>query len=63
MPYIVQAGGSEDPISLTVDDPREALAAAIEWAGEGRSGVKIIGDGRIYTQKELAKLIVDRGLA
>jgi hypothetical protein len=62
MPYIVQGGGPEGPISKTVDDPKEALAVAIEWASEGRSGVKIIGNGRIYTAKELAQVIIDRGL-
>jgi hypothetical protein len=60
MPYIVQAGGSDDPISKTVVNRKEALAAAIKWASEGRSGIKIIGDGRIYTAKELARLIIDK---
>ena len=63
MPYIVQAGGPEGPISKTVDDPREALAVAIEWETEGRSAVKIIGEGRIYKAEELAQVIIDRGLA
>jgi hypothetical protein len=47
MPYIVQAGGSDDAISKTVTNRKEELAAAVKWASEGRSGIKIIGDGRI----------------
>jgi hypothetical protein len=42
MAYIVQADDSEgDAISITVADRKEALAAAVEWATEGRSGIKI----------------------
>jgi hypothetical protein len=61
MPYILQA---EDPrgdaFSISVADPKQALATALEWESEGRSGVKIIGDGRIYTTKELARAIIDK---
>ena len=60
MPYIVLADGSKDAISTTVSDRKQALAAAVEWASDGRSGVKIIGDGRIYTVKELARAIIAR---
>jgi hypothetical protein len=60
MAYIVQAVDSEgDAISTTVADRKQALAVAIKWASQGRSGIKIIGDGRIYTAKELARAIID----
>jgi hypothetical protein len=42
-------------MSVTVADRKAALAVAVKWASGGRSGVKIIGDGRIYTAKELAQ--------
>ena len=61
MAYIVQAVDSEgDAISTTVADRKQALAVAIKWASQVRSGIKIIGDGRIYTAKELARAIIDR---
>lgn len=53
MAYVLQAEDSEGAISLTVFDRKQALAAAIKWATDGRSGIKIIGDGRIYTTREL----------
>lgn len=55
MVYIVQAEESEDhaPISKTLVDRKEALATAVDWASQGRSNIKIIGDGRVYTPKEL----------
>jgi hypothetical protein len=62
MAYIVQADDSEHTgISMTVADRKAALAVAVKWASEGRSGVKIIGDGRIYTAEELARAIIDKG--
>jgi hypothetical protein len=61
MAYIVQAVDSEgDAISTTVADRKQALAVAIKWASQVRSGIKIIGDGRIHTAKELARAIIDR---
>lgn len=61
MAYIVQADDSgDDAISISVADRKQALAAAVELESEGRSGVKIIGDGRIYTTKELARAIIDK---
>ena len=61
MAYIVQAYDSEGgAISISVADRKQALAAATELETEGRSGVKIIGDGRIYTAKELARAIIEK---
>jgi hypothetical protein len=61
MAYIVQADDSgNDGISITRADRKEALAAAVQWQSEGRSGVKIIGDGRIYTPKDLARAISEK---
>lgn len=59
MAYVVQAGDAgSDATSLTVADRKEALAVAVEWMSKGRSGVKIVGDGRIYTPEELAAAII-----
>jgi hypothetical protein len=61
MAYIVQADDSgNDAISITVADRKQAHATAMEWETSGRSGVRIIGDGRIYTAKELARAIIDK---
>jgi hypothetical protein len=60
MAYIVQAKDfGDDAISLTLASRREALAVALEWETAGRSGVKIIGDGRIYSISDLARVVVD----
>ncbi len=61
MAYIVQAAGGldDDFVSLAASDRREALAVAIEWMSEGRTDVRIVGDGRIYTPESLARVIVD----
>jgi hypothetical protein len=61
MAYIVQADDAgNDAISITVADRKQAHATAMEWETSGRSGVRIIGDGRIYTAKELARAIIDK---
>jgi hypothetical protein len=61
MPYVIQAVDSGgDPVSITVSGRKEALAAALNWESEGRSGVKIIGDGRIYSTKDLAQAVIDK---
>jgi hypothetical protein len=61
MAYIVQGMDYEgEPISTTVDDRKRALAVAIKWRSQGRSGVTINGDGRIYTAKELARSIIEK---
>jgi hypothetical protein len=61
MAYIVQAGDSNHGgISKTVADRKRALAIAVKWGSQGRSGVTISGDGRIYTAKELAREIIDK---
>ena len=61
MAYIVQAGDGLDHnfVSLAAPDRKEALAIAIEWMSEGRTAVKIVGDGRIYTPKSLARVILN----
>jgi hypothetical protein len=58
MPYIIQAKGDKE-VSLTVAGRKDALATAVAWAGQGRSGIMIVGDGRIYTLEELAVAIVN----
>jgi hypothetical protein len=61
MAYIVQGVDYEGkPISTTVDDRKRALAVAITWRSQGRSGVTINGDGRIYSAKELARSIIEK---
>jgi hypothetical protein len=57
MAYIVKAMDYEgDAISTT----KLALAVAIKWGSQGRSGIKIIGEGHIYTAKELARQIIEK---
>ena len=61
MAYIVHAMDYEgDVISTTVADRKLALALAIKWGSQGRSGVTISGDGRKYTAKELARAIIEK---
>jgi hypothetical protein len=61
MAYIVQADDSKHGgISMAVADRKRALAVAIKWRSQGRSGVTINGDGRIYTAKELARSIIEK---
>jgi hypothetical protein len=61
MAYIVQANvpGSDDAASISVGDRQDALAAALRWLSESYTGVKIIGDARIYTLEELALIVAD----
>jgi hypothetical protein len=56
MPYLVQAAvpGKLDAVSISVTSREEALKIAALWQEEGRSGIRIIADGRIYTPIELA---------
>jgi hypothetical protein len=60
LPYIVQAEESEDhnAVSKTHEDRKDALVTAVQWGSEGRK-VMIIGNGRIYTVKELAISIIN----
>ena len=62
MAYIVQANvpGSDDTTSISLVDRQAALAAALRWLHEGYTGVKIIGDGRLYTPEELAMKLQDK---
>jgi hypothetical protein len=59
MAFIVQANGpGDDDASVTIQDRRrEALATAVRWLDGKCSGVKIIGDGRVYTPEEFALTI------
>jgi hypothetical protein len=59
MAYIVQAEDPDGAVSKTIADRKDALATAVNWASEGRSNVKIIGNGRIYTAMELALAIIN----
>jgi hypothetical protein len=54
MAYIVQADlpGSNDALSITLSSREEALEAARRWVADGNKGIRIIGDGRIYTLEE-----------
>jgi len=59
MAFIIQAesdGG--DALSATVLDRIEALELALRWRDAGHTGIKIIGNGRIYTLNEFAGTIV-----
>jgi hypothetical protein len=58
--YCSSRRSGNDAISITVADRKQAHATAMEWETSGRSGVRIIGDGRIYTAKELARAIIDK---
>jgi hypothetical protein len=63
MPYVVQAvdPSRNDAISTTVADRKDALGLAVDWAAQGCTGVRIIGDGRIYTAQALAAEISKQG--
>ena len=45
--------------TITVLMREQALKTGVGWQKDGHSGVKIIGDGRIYTPEELALAIVE----
>jgi hypothetical protein len=58
MAFIVQANGpGDDGASVTIQDRREAYATAVRWLEEKCTGVKIIGEGRVYTPEEFALTI------
>jgi hypothetical protein len=60
MAYIVQANlPGDDAATITVLTREEALKIAVGRQEDGHAGVKIIGDGRIYTPGELALMIVE----
>lgn len=62
MVYIVEADGtSDDEVLKTAADRREARAIAVEWACQGATNIRIIGDGRIYTPEALAAAIINAG--
>jgi hypothetical protein len=62
MAYIVQANvpDRDDAAAISLRDRQAALAAALRWLSEGYTGVKIIGDGRIYTPEQLALIVADK---
>jgi hypothetical protein len=45
--------------SVTVGQRSEALTIVSDWLKAGRTGVKIIGDGRIYTPEEFAATVIN----
>jgi hypothetical protein len=54
MAYIVQADEpGRTAASVTVAGREEAFAIARNWVKSGQTGVKVIGDGRIYLPAEL----------
>lgn len=57
--FIIQAHSNPDDAatSLTVLTRGEALATAMGWIGRGKTGVRVIGDGRIYSPEEFALTI------
>jgi hypothetical protein len=60
MPYLIQATApSGDPRSATAPDRQEALAIAVELASNGHTGIRILGEGRIYLPKDLALAIIN----
>jgi len=59
MAYIVQADlpDSNDAVSITLNSREAALEAARRWVADGNRGVRIIGDGRIYSLEEFEQTI------
>jgi hypothetical protein len=56
MAYIVQADvPGNNAASVTVAEREEAFAIARNWIKSGHTGVKVIGDGRIYLPAEFDK--------
>jgi hypothetical protein len=56
MAYIVQTDvPGNNAATVTVAEREEALAIARNWIKSGYTGVKIIGDGRIYLPAEFEK--------
>jgi hypothetical protein len=56
MAYIVQTDvPGNNAATVTVAEREEALAIARNWIKSGHTGVKIIGDGRIYLPAEFEK--------
>jgi hypothetical protein len=56
MAYIIQAYQPEDtaPTSITIEGREDALETALLLLEEGKVGVRIIGDGRIYNPAEFS---------
>jgi hypothetical protein len=56
MAYIVQADvRANNAASVTVAEREGAFAIARNWIKSGYTGVKVIGDGRIYLPAEFEK--------
>lgn len=57
MTYLVHAAspGKDDAIAIKVATREEALGIADGWQQDGRSGIRIITEGRIYTLAEFAR--------
>jgi hypothetical protein len=59
MAYIVQGDvpDSGHAVSITLSSREDALEAARRWVADGNKGVRIIGDGRIYSLEEFEQTI------
>jgi hypothetical protein len=57
--FVIQADANPDDsaTSLAVVSRSEALATARSWGERGKLGIRIIGDGRIYSAEEFAATI------
>jgi hypothetical protein len=56
MAYIVQADvPGNNAASVTIAEREKAFAIARNWIKSGYTGVKVIGDGRIYLPAEFDK--------
>jgi hypothetical protein len=57
MAYLVQcdAPGREDAETIRRETREEAMTTATGWQNDGRTGIRIIGDGRVYTAGEFAR--------
>ena len=54
--FIVQSFSTTDELATTVAvvDRAEALALAKSWKTIGRSNIRSVGDGRLYSLKEFS---------
>ena len=61
MTHLVQAllPGSDQAVTVKVATREDALKIVAEWQAEGRSSIRILGDGRVYMPAELAMTIIN----
>lgn len=57
MAYLVQADvlGQNEARTIKVFGCKAALTLGSEWLDQGRTGIRIIGDGRVYHLDQFAK--------